>query len=232
MKCIALGFPWAQIHPQSELVEFAVVEMEWQEEFRSQWSHVVKQWGEQGDVASNSAAAGPSVGLQGCDAAGAMAKTKASPQSKAAATAKGTAKATTKQEIKDEPGPEPSDEGDSERKAISKLVRDALKFKATLVNVSHNTLMVLDQITKDGKWEWARGEKQKELLSLLACLREEMSPWQQQFMVTDDWNLIRKQSTNERIKEELRTILELKKECDAVSKKTNGLLTAMKAMSG
>jgi hypothetical protein len=34
LKCLALGEPWAKQHPQSEMVEFAIVELAWEDHFR------------------------------------------------------------------------------------------------------------------------------------------------------------------------------------------------------
>jgi hypothetical protein len=34
LKCLALGEPWAKQHPQTEMVEFAIVELAWEDHFR------------------------------------------------------------------------------------------------------------------------------------------------------------------------------------------------------
>jgi hypothetical protein len=58
-KCLLLGAPWVHRHPQTELVEYLVLQTEFEEEFDQNWKHFVEHWnGTSGEAARKSVCSG------------------------------------------------------------------------------------------------------------------------------------------------------------------------------
>ena len=62
-KCLILGHPWWRIHPQTEMLEFIILESGWQETFEKCWTECKTQMITGGEVALGPAIASPSRGL-------------------------------------------------------------------------------------------------------------------------------------------------------------------------
>ena len=62
-KCLILGHPWWRIHPQTEMLEFIILESGWQETFEKCWTECKTQMITGGGVALGPATASPSPGL-------------------------------------------------------------------------------------------------------------------------------------------------------------------------
>jgi hypothetical protein len=237
-RCMAMGHPWVQKHPQSGLVEYLVLQMEWVEEFESMWSHFQEHYDNEG-----SPAAAPAVG-DSAEAAAALkggnsvpaAATPAAPGPPATAAGKGAAKGTTAQpKSKAKKGAKPEgspseatgkgDEaspGDDKKKEFARLQRDALKLKQTFHSASSNYVQMKHAIDTDSSWSWTKcgpPETTKEVILLKAKtdLQNMLNDWHKEFLCNNDFSGIRKKYAPERLIVELTKFIEAKGAVDKLS---------------
>ena len=223
MRCLAMGEPWVVKHPQSDMINFAIVDMEWAEQFSEEWRKTVNDFKAPQSVVQQAIAkdVAESEGAEVADTAKGKAKAAGKAKGKGKAKAKATAKAGA------EPGPPSDGEG---KKMYMSLIKDALAFKAMLVDTSHKALNVIDAISANPDWDFAKKTKKDQQLSdMMLELRTQMTPWQQDLMV-QEWKDCKGKSTEMKIKEEFRTLLTLKPRVTAISGFVKGLLEAKQAM--
>jgi hypothetical protein len=232
-KCSMMGAPWVQVHPQSGMTEYLVLEMGFEEEFESMWSKFSESW--QGDKAIvNGGAEGPAAlgsesaivdggaGGSGGRAAAEAADTGkpkkgkgASPGVAGGATPKikkNAGKGTDNDETKDSPGADKKTE-------ILKLTREALKLKQVFHAASSNYVQVMTAISSDEKWSWARGGPQEtRLRDTKAKLQAELNDWHEEFLVTAEFTQLKRKYSTERIVVELSKFVQTKGLVDGLAK--------------
>ena len=146
VRCLSMGPPWAVKHPQTELVEYAVVEIEWQEEYQQSWQHITEQY-----------ATGVNAMVQ--------------PQATDDQNAQGDQQAKDEEEKKNDDDKEKAKASEKkqkvpetpEKKDFRGLISLAAKTKLSFQTVTSSANNLISQIYVDQAWAWARknehGEK-------------------------------------------------------------------------
>ena len=198
-QCISMGKPWALRHPQSKLMEFAVVEMQWQDIFEQKWASVVKE------------AMGQPAGAQG-EASSGGGQTTPGRNTKPGKTPKGgLAEEHDKEKDKDK-----------DKKANERVIREATQFKQEFVRADHKAKEVLQNIV-DGKNNWYIFQDTKQMKDLKKQIDDiKLTDWQYKF-VFEEWAPLRKSTVSAKIQAELSNFLKLGKATRKLAKFANAL---------
>jgi hypothetical protein len=211
-KCLAMGFPWLRIHPQTELAEFLILEQSWEESFAKSWEHF-RQENINGTLANttagkaidNTGTAGKSTGRAGTSSTG----TGGAPPG--GGCGGGESKAG-------------SGKGDTTPKAAkvkaavpkiadmdaSTLWREGSKLKQVLQAASCAAVELVDKIECDAAWAWAKGVQLGKLQATQSTLKASLSEWHKRFVMTTNVSVLKKEHTTAYTETELAKFLHLK----------------------
>ena len=233
MKCILMGPPWVDTHPQSEMATFAILDKSWEEVFSQRWSETREEWS---NAVGSGRPAAPSAPRPAAPSAPQPAIAAAA--AKVDATCDEEAPAAKKRRTKGDKGQlEPSEvvlPGESakgDKKEVAKKLRDATKFKVDFASACHKALELLQCIEKEEAWSWARGDKMPKLKVLVSNLKKELTPWGSAFMMESDMSKLRKQNTTDKLNAELDSLLALQQRVKEVTQFTDKLLNAQAMLS-
>ena len=203
-KCVALGPPWVQTHPQTKLTEFLVLQMEWAEEFKEQWGIYKKSVVEEGeDPLSPRHAA-----LTAAESVGGLAPKPGLPKAQ-----------TT-----------PSKNKNEDNKEYAQLWKDAVRLRSEIQSSMSQAGEMIKNINEDEKWQWAKATEEKRLKGAVDALRGSLTPWEHDLLLADDPRRLAKESTKERIVCELRHFLDQAKLQKQLKSIVLGVRTAHKAI--
>jgi len=205
-KCLCLGAPWIQVHPQTKLVEFLHLKFTFAEQFSQCWETFRSEW-----TSSNSKI----TGHGGSAKAKAKAKGKATAQqdkampeteTKAAAKAKAK-KAPTKIEDLDTVG----------------LWRESKALKAKYDEATSGFKQVCDSIQDDEKWAWAKGPQADKMKEAHHDLQSRLTDFHRQYLLKGQ---VKKQHTTAKCETELVQFLHLGKYIDRLTAVTDSVVRA------
>jgi hypothetical protein len=245
-KCMLLGHPWVQKHPQSGLTEYLVLQMEWEEEFESMWSNFTEHCNSDGSpstgdggiaqVAGQPAARlADQVTAPSSPVAKGVDVTPGTPTTVPPSTPRAVPKAAGKRSDKaggskpqasgkgDDPSP-----GDEKKKEFGRLQRESIKLKQLFHTASSNFIQMRQAIDTDASWAWATcgpadATKLAKLVQVKTELQAMQNDWHKEFLCNTDIAGIRKKYTPERVTVELTKFLESKIAVD----KLTSMLEAM-----
>jgi hypothetical protein len=235
-KCLMMGAPWVVRHPQSNLLEYLVLEMEFEEEFSNMWSHFKKSWetkalGDAGDekpgAISGSVDGGKSSGKVD------EAKQTADPDKKETdksnrggnknkggkesdGNTKGGKDTGGNNKGGKAAGRSPSEKGgddddDDPKKRLVKLFRDAAIVKIKFHSASSSFVQMACAIDSDPSWGWAKGGVQhQKLVSAQESLKGALNDWHREFVCSSDATGVKKKYSAERCTVELNKFIAAK----------------------
>ena len=245
LRCLAMGEPWIWEHPQSGMTEFSIVKRSAQETFSRSWAEKVTEWSNfsqdpQGAVAVPQTSLAAGLAQQQILPVAAQLQTTAAEAQKQAADAKKAAADAKKKALAKAKAGGRKAEGDAavvggdavpNAKVLNKMIADAYKLRAEIMNTSHRGLELLQLIDADASWAWAKQEKGPKLKSLLEGLKNEFSPWATDFMLHDTSAAqLKKNTTSERLLTEIKSLLALKKDNQDVENFITALLDVKQKM--
>ena len=204
-KCLALGPPWTLRHPQSGMVQFAIVELEWEETFSRSW--------EQLQVACG-------VGENASDAASSAVPDAQDPRTRA-----GHAPGLK--------GPKASrGAGEDTRTGTSLAIalKAATKLRAEFINASHAAVELEKKIVEDPSWSWAKTDKLATLRTLQAAARGSVTEFGQEIVLTDLKDL-QKITPKAKLEVELTKFLDSQSAVFALGRFVGALRKAQKALA-
>ena len=168
-KCLILGPPWWRIHPQTEMLEFIILEGSWEETFSKKWteckSHMMADAGSQPPIAGPSKQLAPPPSSSGEPASAAAGQGKKGKQRTHAGAGGPAAGADTSGARELSAAEKKKAEQEKQRMAKEKAE------KAPIANVIHADIMCKS-------WGWAEGmedgregiaEEMNQILELSAC---------------------------------------------------------------
>ena len=229
-KCLALGAPYVAKHPQTEMLEFVVVEMSWQEEFQQKWTELKTRMGALGD---NSAAASEQTPIEKEAKPLQQQKKRKSEEQheKDEKVSKDDGDQSMEKEEKKGKKPKPNDDDPKTPKEHSINLKKSLKLKQELTSASHKAHQLIATIDTDPKWQWARSEKKLQLVQANDDMKESLTPWLQQFVLSEKWLELKKTTTQQQINEEFKIMVDMVgPKIEKVHKVVFGLLQAQSIM--
>ena len=221
-KCLCLGAPWIQVHPQTKLVEFLHLKFIFAEQFSQCWETFTSEWTSSNSKINDTVvpeAAKPEAPEENTEHGGsAKAKAKAKgkatdamPETETKAASKAKAKkAPTKIEELDTVG----------------LWRESKALKAKYDEATSGYKQVCDSIQDDEKWAWAEGTPQAEKMKESHHdLQSRLTDFHRQFLLKGQVDL-KKQHTTAKCETELASFLHLGKYIDRLMTVTDRLVCA------
>ena len=233
MKCILMGPPWVDTHPQSEMATFAILDKSWQEVFSQRWSETREGWSNavgSGRPAAPSAPRPAAPSAPQPAIAAAAAKVDPTCDEEAPAAKKRRTKGDKSQLVPSEVVL-PGESAKGDKKEVAKKLRDATKFKVDFASACHNALELLQCIEKEEAWSWARGDKMPKPKVLASKIKKELTPWGSAFMMESDMSRLRQQNTTDKLNAELDSLLALQQRVKEVTQFTDKLLNAQAMLS-
>jgi hypothetical protein len=186
-KCVAMGYPWVQKHPQTELVMYLLLQFQFQEDFEQSWTSF-KAESDSGVAEALTQIADPGV----------EAPIAAVPKGKAKAKAKAKASVSNSSVDKDE------------KSKFALTWANANKVKVLLSKVTSAAMEMSEQIGRSDDWLFARNAENKGLLDdKLKSLKDKLTGFHRTFM-TEDGASVRRQFGEDYLTTNLETIINLK----------------------
>ena len=256
--CCSLGRPWAKIHPQSGLLEFAILDQSWEEVFKESWREHV-------DVVLNNAEVSKANDVEGGDATverapigdGAASATPATdPAAAIAATIEcadpvqaipapaplAVAPSHSKRPVKPKAkaaGSAGSTKGrvrdaaigDGEDGNLQRLLKESARIKQDFLRTVSAAEELRKVIVAGGDFRWAQDNVQgdKKLAAHTAALRHGLTDWSQNYLLSES-GAIRKNFTEARIITELTTFVGLAPHVAQLGKTVKQIMAATAAM--
>lgn len=201
-KCTGLGPPWCKKHAQSELLEFLLLETEFEETFSTSWQmfkeEILSQ--EQPSIPNESGITGvnPKSSTSTAGEPSAAAKAKA-----VAAKAKGTIAV---------PKTSPPKQADNKsRLEVASMVKETSKVRRDYQSASAQYLDITSNMEEKQEWAWAKTSpminKFKETWQHLALQVTDVG---KEYIISDDIADMRKKYTDARLMDELRRFMGMK----------------------
>lgn len=215
-KCLAMGDPWVRIHAQSELAEFLVLEMEWEEEFGESWDHFRAHFTKGSNEKSDKLVGGEGQAAGDDDKAKEKAKEKEDNE-------KDKGKNKEKDKDKDD---SPNEDADAKKK-LANLIREAAKLKASFQAASSRFVELHSAIQTSPEWGWTKGGSQEaKLKEAHKNVKESLNEWHGEYLMASDFSQLKKKYTGERIQVELTSFLKIKGLVDNLAKLVGNMFRA------
>ena len=217
LQCMTMGDPFVKIHPQTKMTLFAVAEIGWDEVFEQSWNQTMTYFAK-----PNEATVGELVDANEVDAKpGPIAKSKNAPKEPITKTLKG-------------PTTSPRDSKEAEeKKKHAQLMKDATRVKQKMTGATSRANEILQEITKDGKYMWARNNDRGDrgLKQSLDDVRNSLNDWQRDFLVTSDFSMIKKKYSGDQIRVELSSFLLIESVVDKLISTCDSFVEASDVLS-
>ena len=238
-KCSLMGPPWAVRHPQTERMEYVLLEFGFQESFEQCWSIFKEEFNDRLDIrrpkqagrppsaisdgaalagdggASSAGHGGASAGHGGAAAGGNGGSADDKPKCKAAAKAQSKAR-----------GKEPKEKVKltQEQQTLVDLQKAADKMKVAALQHTSAALGILQQIEDSTEWQWAKNEQnQGELSTKLNDFKGALNEFGRAYMVQKCAD-IKKRWGQAHLTVELNNFLAAKPKLDALEKELQVVL--------
>jgi hypothetical protein len=204
-KCLALGPPWTLRHPQSGMVQFAVVELEWEETFSRSWQQLQVACG---------------LDESATDAASAALADAQDPKTRAGQSPG----------LKGPKAPRGAGEDTRAGTTLAIAVKAASKLRTEFINASHAAVELERQIVEDASWAWAKTDKLETLRTLQAAARGSVTEFGQEIILCD-FKELQKLTPKAKLEVELTKFLDSQAAVVALGKFVGALRKAQKALS-
>ena len=198
-KCTGLGPPWCKKHAQSELLEFLLLETEFEETFATSWQmfkeEILSQ--EEPSIAKESGITLPVTSTAGEPSAAAKAKAAAS-----AAKAKGTIAV---------PKTTPPKATDKSRLEVATMAKETSKVRRDYQSASAQYLDITSNMEEKEEWAWAKTSPMINKFKVTwQHLSLQITDVGKEYIICDDIADMRKKYTDARIMDELRRFMGMK----------------------
>ena len=199
-KCVAMGPPWFHRHPQTNLLEFVIIEFGWAETFTECWSEYQKEVTEQaalndGSVAAgnengNADGAGDGKGKGGGNAKGGKGKgdNEKGGKGQDADVGKGKGGNGKGANGKDRKGNGKGGGGNNGEKETKKVKKQASEFKANFVKVTQKATSIHECLEKDESWSKLKASK-ADLEKHIEKVQKILTPITKKFVMMADHDL-------------------------------------------
>ena len=229
-KCVSMGPPWAKLHPQSGLMEYAVVEQCWEEEYAVCWQETQNEL--LGTVQVDAVA---DDNTRGVDTAvdGGHAEAPSAPADVAHATGAPSSRAKTKAT-----SPKPPMAKKAKREAVDDaettlagLFKEASRVRTMFVQATTAAEELSSMIRSGGDYKWAVNNVAGglKLSRLMSELRGSVSEFAQHFIVSDV-KTVKASYTSARLEHELQGFISMTDKITAINKTVKQILNATTAM--
>ena len=225
-KCLLLGPPWHRVHPQSGLVEYLVMECEFEESFAKSWCEFKEEWSQSKKKVDRPKA----LREQGKD--NKVHEKQGPPMVGNMPRAlhdegKGKNSEGADKGANNEDGEEGGQMHDTLKERMAKGFKEGNKVKVLFHNATSAFASVSDKIESCPSWGWAKGGTQhKKLLDAKADLQVSMSEWHQDFVVSKDGGALKRKFDTLRTTNEIENFVKLKPKVDKLNAVTKSLLRA------
>jgi hypothetical protein len=210
-KCLAMGWPWIMVHPQSELLTFLVLDYGYEEQFSKAWTHFRKEShaGALSDKAADIDNGKPELQIEGTG------KDKGKDN-------KADDKVQGDKDKDDGKGKGGKDKGGKDKGAkVNKaqkpedmdsatLWREGSKIKLALQAASCSAVEIIEKVGLDEAWSWAKGVQINKLTTAQTALKSNMSDWHKKFVMTASANSMKKEFSTAMCETELVKFIKLK----------------------
>ena len=170
-KCVAMGPPWIQIHPQTGLVEIVIIEYGWQEQFREAWNTYCNVKVNATSVIEDKAV---DVNTKENSKKGRAGNAKEKGKGKDNTTpGNGTRKGGAKEEI-------------GQKNDFKSLKKEAAAVRDTFQKTKTNAVELVEMIDKNIEWDWAKGKPRTNLADQVNLIKAAMKPSLQEFLLVQD----------------------------------------------
>ena len=227
-KCLLLGPPWHRVHPQSGLVEYLVMECEFEESFTKSWCEFKEEWSQ----SKKKVDVPKAFKDQGVD--NKVREMQGLPMvagSKEKATCEALDKGKNSEGVDKGANHEGGEEGgqthDTLKERMAKGFKEGNKVKVLFHNATSAFASVRDNIDSCPSWGWAKGGTQhQKLLDAKADLQASMSEWHQDFVASKDGGALKRKFDTLRTTNEIENFVKLKAKVDKLIAVTKSLLRA------
>ena len=238
-KCVAMGHPWSKLHPQSGLMEYAIVEQGWEEEYAVCWQETqdellgAVQTGASGDNATKNGVDGAVDAEDAERAEDSKAPASSDVADEDAMPPPSTSRAKTKAA-----NPKPSTPKKAKREAadeadmtLASLFKDASRVRAMFVQATTSAEELSSMIRSGGDYKWAINNVAGDikLAALMSDLRGSVSEFAQHFIVSDV-KTVKASYTTARLEHELRVFIAMSDKIASVNRTVKQILNATAAM--
>ena len=184
-KCLAMGRPWHQKHPQTDLVEFLLMDYKWTETFEQSWATFQESYS-RGTLESPM------------------------PDEKTKGEESGAKRTAGKKVVKDEAkgkGTKRDRQGkaskDIDEMDLSTLWKEGGKLKVAFQKTSCTYLELDEKIRSHAAWELAKGVKHDELARAHKEVKNSFSEWHREFVMSSDLNSFKRAHSSAKAQAEL-----------------------------
>ena len=203
LMCLSMAGDWVRVHSQSQLVEFLILEDEWQDDFKKAWSHY-REESQGGNTAVKTDAVADDKGK-------AVGKAQAAGKAKSAGEAGGQGKGDDKSKVagkakaKAKASPVKKEPLDISTFDALGLWREGIKLKTLFQQTTCSSVGIIDKITDDAKSPL----NVQNLVASMDELKDKLTPWHKEFVMAGDIQLFKKKYPTARAETELATFLVL-----------------------
>ena len=212
-----MGTPWIQKHPQSDTLEFLILENSYQEEFLNSWAEFKETVTNKGPGTIDKDAT--DLGKAGTGSG--KIEDNTTNLDKTDLGKKNTGK---KNPDKTDPGkknggnkiPEkqsPAKHDDDDKKRMADLVKEAMKIKGKFQAAGSSYVQLHQTITSEPAWDWVKNSpRMTELDKLKADVQAMLNPWHREFVTNNDASAmaaVKKKYSNDRITVELQSFVRI-----------------------
>ena len=200
-KCTGLGHPWIKRHSQSELLEFLLLESQFEETFSTSWNMFKEEILKDGSSITNDSGGtlvDPNRSTSTAGEPSVAAKAKAA----AAAKAKGTVAV---------PKTSPPKPSDKSRVEVATMARETSKVRRDYQSASAQYLDITSNMEEKQEWAWAKTSPMINKLKVTwNHLALQVTDVGKEYIIADDIADMRKKYTDARIMDELRRFMGMK----------------------
>ena len=177
-KCVAMGPPWVHRHPQTDLVEYAVISVGWRERFTTAWSKFREEVDTTSEAVEHHEPLAEKVAAS-------------SNQRAAAQVTKMPPPATTPKNVQ------------AATNEITDVAQRALKAKAKFLSSMSAAVQVVQAIESDEAWGWANNQNKERLQRQIEIVQAMLGTQLVRLFILQEWKDIRKNYGDDYVAREL-----------------------------
>jgi hypothetical protein len=233
-KCLAMGAPWIQKHPQSDIVEFLILENSYQEDFVNSWAEFKETVTNKGTGTIDKGTTDPDKKDAG---SGKIEDDDKNPDKTELGKKNGGEKIPEKTDPGKKNGgkkipekPSPAKQDDDDRKRMADLVKEAMKIKGKFQAASSSYVQLHQTITSEPAWDWVKNSpRMTELDKLKGDVQAMLNPWHREFVTNNDASAmaaVKKKYSNDRITVELQSFVRISNQVEQLATMTARIYTS------
>ena len=240
-QCLCMGPPWIQVHPQSGLTEFLILDFGYTENFKQAWEHFREERTEGTAAVTGETKTTVQAAIAGKIETSAQVNTVGTPAGRKKAKEDGQDQAATKTSGKD-PAATKTPQKTKAEKGVRTIVvpekldaaglwREATKLKTKYQQASSSFVEVDRLIRTDLVWEHFKGNVHGRMLSAQEKLKSMTTAWHRDFVISSEVSVIKKTYSTANCEMELLTFLKLANLIDSLAVETLKVINAQRELT-